>query len=262
LRSTDRVGRETALGGGSHLLQFSDIDENQVARNVAQFVFDGVVNGEPCMLMATEGHLRAIKDALSVLDTGLDLSDQQTFCFLNAHDILDCLVVDGAVTAARFDRVIGSAVRQLSRSNSRKTRGFGEMVGLLWSERNFAAAIHLERLFNKLLARETLLRIFCHYPIDVFGAGFDSDIVDPLLCAHTHLLSGGGDGGIEQALMSAIHETVGLPQLPHHTSDLKRRKWATLPRGEAMILRLKMRDPVHADEILDRARAHYQRSRA
>jgi hypothetical protein len=244
------------LAGGSHLLQFSDIDENQVARNVARFVFDGVVNGEPCMVMATEVHLRAIKDALLILDKRLDLADQQIFCFLNAQDVLDCLVVDGAVTAARFDQVIGSSVRQLSRSNSRKTRGFGEMVGLLWSKRNFAAAIYLERLFNRLLAQETLLRIFCHYPIDVFGADFESGIVDPLLCSHTHLLSGGGDGEIEKALMRAIQETVGLPQLPHQTSELAQRKWATLPRGEAMILRLKQRDPVHADEILDRARGY------
>jgi hypothetical protein len=249
------------LGTGAHLLQFADIDENQVARNVAQFLFDGVVNGEPCMVMATEAHLHAFRDALLILDKDLDLTDRQTFCFLNAQDVLDALLLDGAVNAARFDQVIGSAVRELSRSNSRKTRGFGEMVGLLWSKPNFSAAIRLEHLFNRLLSQETLLRIFCYYPIDVFGSDFDSGILDPLLCTHTHLLSGAGDGKIEKALMSAIQETAELPHLPHRTSELVNRKWATLPRGESMILRLKLRDPDYADEILDRARDHYQSSR-
>ena len=83
MRSTGRVGHdENALGTGAHLLQFADIDENQVARNVAQFLFDGVVNGEPCMVMATEAHLHAFRDALLILDKDLDLTDRQTFCFL------------------------------------------------------------------------------------------------------------------------------------------------------------------------------------
>jgi hypothetical protein len=132
------------------------------------------------------------------------------------------------------------------------------MVGVLWREGNVSGAIQLERLFNRLLTREKQLRVFCAYPVDIFGSGFDPDVVDELLRAHSDLSSGACQAGVEEAVMRATKDAAELPIVPHNVSENALRSWAALPRGEAMILRLRARDPEHANEILERARIHYQ----
>ena len=46
------------------------------------------------------------------------------------------------------------------------------MVGLLWKARQFAAAIRLEQLWNKLL-EQSAFSFYCAYAIDVFGKDFE-----------------------------------------------------------------------------------------
>ena len=55
---------------------------------------------------------------------------------------------------------------------------FGEMVGLLWIERQQAAAIRLEQYWNEVLTGSTA-SLFCAYPIDVFDAAADSGVSTP-----------------------------------------------------------------------------------
>ena len=52
--------------------------------------------------------------------------------------------------------------------NGRRVRAFGEMVALLWSEGNQAAAIRLEELWNELALSQTFC-LFCAYSMDSLG---------------------------------------------------------------------------------------------
>jgi hypothetical protein len=63
------------------------------------------------------------------------------------------------------------------------------MVGLLWIEGQYSAAIRLEEYWNRLLEANALC-LFCAYPIDLFGCDFDLSKLQALLGAHTHLLAG------------------------------------------------------------------------
>jgi hypothetical protein len=61
------------------------------------------------------------------------------------------------------------------------------MVGLLWSARQFSAAIRLEQFWNKLLARSSF-HLYCAYSIDVSEKQFQTHALDGVLSTHTHLI--------------------------------------------------------------------------
>jgi hypothetical protein len=247
-----------ALRPASHLLQFFDANQDALVQNVATFLYEGIAQGEPCNVLASPATTSALKAALKDRDGSLDFEDKRNFIFFDAQDTLDYFMVDGTPDTARFDQSVGAAVQAMCGSTAAGVRGFGEMVGLLWREGNFSGAIQLERLFNRVLTREKRLRIFCAYPVDIFGSDFAPELVDELLLAHSDLASGVCLAGIEEAVMRATKEAAELPIVPQNMSEIEFRSWATLPRGEAMILRLRTRDPGRAGEILDRARIYYQ----
>jgi hypothetical protein len=131
------------------------------------------------------------------------------------------------------------------------------MVGLLWNAAEYAAAVHLEELWNNLLKKSDVC-LFCAYPIDVFSAEFQVSKVDALLCAHTHLLP--VDDALEGALRRAMDEVLGsrADSLRPLMQSNQRPAWGTLPQSEALVLWLRNNLPGSAEEILTRAREYYQ----
>lgn len=249
---------------GSHVVQLHDArNEQALTTNVVSYLADGLNEGGSALVIATPQHREAF--LREITRTGID-TDDATRCgrlaFFDAEKTLARIMVGGHPDSERFDRVVGSAVRDVSQaSGSHGLRAYGEMVGLLWSARQFPAAIRLEQLWNKLRTTTTF-DLFCAYPIDVFDKDFDIGVMDALLCAHTHLLPSGSDAELQRALERAIGESHGVA-----TTVADRRRfsttnhdWATLPEPEATILWLRAKHPEKADEILDRARSYYQAS--
>jgi hypothetical protein len=166
--------------------------------------------------------------------------------------------VNGHPDADRFDRVVGEKVRAaVERSAGYGLRAYGDMVGVLWAERQFPAAIRLEQLWNKL--RKTVpFSLFCAYPVDVFGGQFDGGILDALLCAHTHLLPSGADEQLDDAVNRAMIEVLGAGAGKTFVSLSERQHgWASLPKSEAALLWVRNNEPEKADEILSLARKYY-----
>jgi hypothetical protein len=104
-------------------------------------------------------------------------------------------------------------------------RVYGEMVGLLWQAGEYPAAIRLEQLWHRLM-KAVDFSLYCAYPIDIFGRGFEAGLIDALLCAHTHLLSCGPD----DALVSARARGARGPLPERHGAALR---LARPPRGVA-----------------------------
>jgi hypothetical protein len=159
----------------------------------------------------------------------------------------------------RFQKAILSAMQRVGADNKQRgLRAYGEMVGVLWTAGRFSAAIQLEQFWNKLLAAKGF-NLFCGYPIDIFGRGFQIADVDALLCAHTHVLPAGENGDLETAIDRSIDAVLGdkaeglkrLMQLNFRPS------WAVMPRGEALILWLRNNLPEHGDQIVSKAREYY-----
>jgi MEDS: MEthanogen/methylotroph, DcmR Sensory domain len=141
-------------------------------------------------------------------------------------------------------------------------RAYGEMVGILWNARQFAAAVRLEQFWNKLLS-QSRFSLYCAYAIDVFGKEFQISALDSLLCAHTHVVPAETDGRLEASLNTAMEEVLG-PKTGGLRVLIKanyRPSWAVLPAGEGIALWLRNNLPEQADRILSRARQLYETPR-
>lgn len=244
---------------GTHLLQFYAADPGQLAKNVGKYLADGFDTGCTGVLVATDEHRDAIFDVLRTRDWSPEtLLADGLITVLSAHDTLPRVVADGWPDRERFDTVVGGAVRKAhERSAGAGVRAFGEMVGLLWRDRQFPAAIRLEQLWNRLQER-TRLCLYCAYPVDVLGDEFEAGIVDPLLCAHTHVISNGDSARLEVAIDHAMREVLDAAERGHAAAARGRRDWAMLPPAESAILWLRRNAPDRAGVVVARARQYFE----
>jgi hypothetical protein len=166
---------------------------------------------------------------------------------------------DGRPDWENFERVVRQAMRQVCPAHgSEGLRAYGEMVGVLWKARQFAAAIRLEQLWNKLLEQSSF-SLYCAYAIDVFGKEFAVANLDNVLCTHTHLVPSQPDGTLEAALNRSMDEILGskADALRILIKANYRPAWAVMPAAEAIVLWLRKNLPEQADHIVARARYHY-----
>jgi hypothetical protein len=246
----------------SHVVQLHDANEKMLPSNAVNYVVEGLKLGGGAVVIATPAHKSAFLQEIA--RAGID-TDSAAKCgrleFLDAKTTLARIIVGGHPDGERFERVVGTPLREAKTISGEKgLRAYGEMVGLLWKAKQFPAAIRLEQLWNKL--RVTVaFDLFCAYPIDVFDKDFDAGIVDALLCAHTHLLPS-ADASLQGALDRAIAEIhgSGTSMAESRISKKLRQDWAALPEPESTILWLRANLPDQADEILARARTYYQAS--
>lgn len=241
----------------THFVQLYGDDDLLLTRNVARFMAEGLRRGDGLVTIASPEHsgsvARLLRDergyAKAVLEGRL--------VFLDAQATLDRLLLGGLPDPGLFDTVIGETLRQVqTRAGHTGVRAYGEMVGVLWKAGQYTAAVRLEELWNRLL-HSSNISLFCGYPIDVFGEAFQVDQMDPLLCAHTHMLP--VDDTLESALNRAMHEVLGarVEGLRALMRANYRPSWGVVPRSEAVILWLRSNLPGSAGEILRLARHYY-----
>lgn len=244
---------------GTHLLQFYAADPGPLAKNVGKYFADGFDTGCTALLVTTPAHRDAIFGVLAARGWSSDvLARDGLLAVLDASETLPKIIVDGWPDPERFDAIVGGAVRHANdRSAGAGVRAFGEMVGLLWSSGQFPAAIRLEQLWNRLQER-TRFCLFCAYPVDVLGKDFEAGIVDPLLCAHTHVVSNDDEERLEAAIDHAMREVLDSEQRRHAASARGRRAWAMLPPAESAILWLRRNAPDRAEDIVARARQYFE----
>jgi hypothetical protein len=243
-----------------HFVQLYEADEQLLIRNLAGYIREGLKRGEGGLAIATPEHGAALVWELRRLGADTETALRQgQLTLVDAGRTLARLIVAGFPDAARFEGIVGDAVRQsLKAASARRLRVYGDMAGILWEARQFAAATRLEQLWHKL-GKSLSFSLFCAYPVDVFGP-LDMDLLDPLLCAHAHLISSGRDGNLDAALGLAINEVLGRDsnELTSSIKGMQRSSWALLPSGESTILWLKKNHPDKAEAVLASARRHYR----
>ncbi len=248
-------------GPHGHLVQLYKADEDALTRNVSQYLWEGLNRGDGLLVIATPQHCELFSRELRTMGADPESAIvNRHLKFVDAQETLSRFMVDGQPHWERFEIVVGEAMSQVrSQGDYKGLRAYGEMVGLLWNVRQFAAAIRLEQFWNRLLGRSSF-SLYCAYAIDVFGQDFRVGALDGLLCAHTHLVPAETNGSLESAINGAMDEILGS-----RSHELKllikanfRPSWAVMPSGEAMILWLRNNLPDQADKILTRARDLYR----
>ena len=251
-----------ALEPSGHVVQLHGSNEQILQANAVSYLAEGLKRGGGVLIIATAAHLEAFGRELLRIGVDTDSAIRSgRMATADAESALARFMVGGHPDGERFDRVVGTAVREVKKtSGDNGVRAYGEMVGLLWQAKQYPAAIRLEQLWNKLRS-EISFELFCAYPIDVLDKDFDAAIVDALLCAHTHLLPSSADESLQLALNRAIDEVWGSEAHPDGRVNKKQKKdWAALPKSESTILWLRANHPDQADAILARAWTYYQAS--
>jgi hypothetical protein len=244
-----------------HLVQFYQADEELLTKNVVNFLLDGLEQGDALLVITTPDRNRAF--ATGLLEAGIDPDKshrERRLLFADAGQTLRRFMVDGQPDWRRFERTIGALIAEVRPlPDNGGLRAYGEMVGLLWQEGQFSAAIRLEQFWNKLMGANAL-HLFCAYPIDVFGKDFESRALDAVLCEHTHLVPAGRHQDLDSAIHRAMDEVLGADahQLRARIDADSQPSWACMPPAETSILWLRNNLPEQADEILLRARQYYQ----
>jgi hypothetical protein len=240
-------------------VQFYSEDNHTLAQNVGRYLVEGSNRNDGLLVIAEEKNKILFRNQME--QSGVDVRSavrRGQMYFADAQETLSSFMRHGQPDWDLFQEAAAHAMHQVHPGFGGGMRAFGEMVGILWREGHFSAAIRLEQFWNKLLGQSDF-SIFCAYSIDVFAKDFQSEHLDALLCAHTHLMPG-SNGDLESAVYAAMDEILG-PQ----ARDLKvlinanvRPSWAIMPRGESAVLWLRKNLPDQAGQVLARARDLYR----
>jgi KaiC/GvpD/RAD55 family RecA-like ATPase len=247
----------------AHFVQFYKADEPSLNRNVASFLWDGLLRGDGLVVIATPQRRESLSSHLARLGADVTLARREgQLAMLDAQETLGRFMVDGQPHWERFQTVIAEALKlAVPRVADARVCAYGEMVGLLWEAGQTTAAIQLEELWNRFLHRSGIT-LFCGYPIDVFANDFHQNHIHDVLRAHSHLMPTGSNGDLREALDQAMDELLG-----DRASEVRLSMKAGIsavnpgvPEAESSILWLRSHVPESAETILASARRLYEAS--
>jgi hypothetical protein len=160
------------LNTSKHFVRFYE-DDDALVKEIGYFIGTGLAAGDGGIIVATKAHVHRIEERLTA--SGCDLvaaREHEQYVSLDAAEALSKFIVNGWPDEQRFVSEVGSLLIRMEMRHS-KVRAFGEMVSLLWAEELYEAALHLEQLWNDLIARRACT-LFCAYRM----ADFNTDAAD------------------------------------------------------------------------------------
>jgi hypothetical protein len=152
-----------------HAVQFYE-NEQSLFTTVAGFLGQGLVDGQPAILIATKAHGTAMLEHLKGRLIDVDLAQRMgDLVVLDAQQTLAQFMVNGMPDARAFDASVGRLVMELLQRRPRYTmmRAYGEMVDVLWKDGKADAAIRLEIYWNQL-AQKHAFALLCGYAMGNF----------------------------------------------------------------------------------------------
>jgi DNA-binding CsgD family transcriptional regulator len=138
-----------------------DVDQDRLLLAVVAFLGEGLRNGEPVIAIATESQCGAIARRLTASIDVEQARQTGELTFLDAHKMLDLVVVGGQPDEARFALHVGAVIRDVLRGRAASlARVYSGMVDSLSTRGQAEAAARLERLFYGL-ARTHAFSLLC-----------------------------------------------------------------------------------------------------
>jgi hypothetical protein len=174
-----------------HAVQFYGTEHSLFA-TVAGFLAEGLVLGQPAIVIATEAHRQGIIDALSARHIDVDRARRHgDLVVLDAHELMGTFVVDDTPKEDLFEYNIGRIFEQTLRVRGRTLmRAYGEIVDVLWKEGRTEAAIRVEMLWNKL-AVTYKFALLCGYSMGNFYK--QADRLEEVCRHHSHVIEPGSN---------------------------------------------------------------------
>ena len=173
-----------------HAVRFYENDKS-LSQIVAQFLSDGLAEGNPGIVVATPAQRGAIVRELVArsLDV-VALQRSGDLVLLDAQDMLSTFMMNGEPAAEGFNNRMCEVIEKVCRGRANCTvRIFGQMVDVLWKNGQHEAAMRLEMLWNQL-ANTQAFSLLCGYAMGQFykDANFSE------ICGHhTHVIAADGE---------------------------------------------------------------------
>ena len=245
------VSGEDPSGHGAEIYS----DAGELAESVAAFLATGFEGGEAGLVVATPEHVVAITDALAARGWDAPAIDSSPQLLVSdAETTLEAILVDGALSAEAFVRVVGGLIDDLA---GRPLRIFGEMVDLLTRRGRVDEALALEALWNDLqLTRD--FSLLCGYGLDIFDLSVQAGPLPSVCRVHSHVLPAHDDTRFRSAVERALFEVLG----PTKARDVLYIVGGTLREKRVPVAQDALRwvtanMPAKADRILTLARSLY-----
>jgi hypothetical protein len=192
---------------GYHAVRFYE-SERSLALIVAEFLSEGFAGSDPGLVVATPTMRAALVLELSArsLDV-VELQRSGEFLLLDARELLGVFMIDGRPDPTRFNTAMSDAIERVCRGRTNgKLRIFGQMVDVLWRERQQDAAIQLEMLWNQL-AHKQAFSLLCGYAMGNF---YKDSNFDDIYGQHSHVSS----DGHAHDLVEGKRRTAGTADVP------------------------------------------------
>jgi hypothetical protein len=173
-----------------HAVQFYGSDASLFV-TVAAFLGEGLVAGQPAIVIATADHAKAIEARLCTRPIDCAKARRQgQLIFLDAEETLDLFMVGDQPNADFFEANVGRLIKQASNGDRHTTiRAYGEMVDVLWKQGRSQAAINVEILWNKLATRFNFA-LLCGYAMGSFYK--QTERLEELMSLHSHVVENNG----------------------------------------------------------------------
>jgi hypothetical protein len=151
-----------------HAVQFYG-DDRSLCNTVSGFLSEGLIAGEPAVIIASDTHQTAILDRLRERLIDVEKARREgDLLVLDAQATLDLFMFGEFPDARAFDEKVGYAIEQaFARRSPVLVRAYGEMVDILWKGGQEEAAVRLEILWNKLVTRYHFA-LLCGYSMGSF----------------------------------------------------------------------------------------------
>jgi hypothetical protein len=136
---------------------------------VADFLGDGIVAGQPVLVIATTKHRDALTAELKARGFNVErLIRDGSLTMSDAQETLARFMLDGMPDTDRFHRFVTATLERVTRGRGDcVVRAYGEMVDVLWRAGQCDAAIRLEMLWNDLSKTHTF-SLLCGYSMGHF----------------------------------------------------------------------------------------------
>jgi hypothetical protein len=181
------MAHEDRVHACHHAVQFYGNDQALVT-TVGGFISEGLIAGQPAILIATPAHTAAILDELSrrLIDVHHAKHIGDLVC-LDAEETLSTFMAGDVPDPGAFRKNVGDAIDQALGGRVRTpVRAYGEMVDVLWKRGRSEAAIKLEILWNELAATHAF-QLLCGYSMGNFYK--QAEYFEQVCQQHTHVLS-------------------------------------------------------------------------
>src|SRR6266540_5132787 len=187
MKKKRRVSHKDPVHAHQHAVQFYS-NEDVLFTTVAGFLSEGLVAGQPAVVIATEPHTQSILEHLSA--RFIDIERAKHFgdlIVLDAENTLATFMKDDEPDPMCFKRHVGDVIRQALGGRVRTpVRAYGEMVDLLWKQEKPEAAIKLEMLWNEL-ATTHAFSVLHGYAMENFCK--QTKQYEAVCAQHTHVIT-------------------------------------------------------------------------